>query len=77
MGSVTIELELPEDLDSFRLPGALDERLANLLDRQDQAGPLKDAEQREAHALCEIVDMLALLKLRAERHRLASNRKNK
>lgn len=67
MSSVTIEVELPEDWASFSLPPALNERLTSLLDQQDQAGGLTEAEQREAGALCELVDMLTLLKLRAER----------
>lgn len=67
MSSVTIEVELPEDWAKFSLPPALDARLTSLLDQQDNTGGLTEAEQREADALCELVDMLTLLKLRAER----------
>jgi hypothetical protein len=67
MSSVTLQLELPEDWEQFRLPSALDSRLQFLLDRQDQDGSLTDTERREAEALTDLVDMLALLKLRAER----------
>lgn len=67
MSSFTIEVDLPEDWARFRLPPALDARLTALLDQQDKAGVLTEAEQREADALCELVDMLTLLKLRAER----------
>jgi len=38
-----------------------------LLDQQDQTGTLDEAQRHEAEALCKLVDMLALLKLRAER----------
>lgn len=67
MSSVTIEVDLPEDWARFSLPPALDARLTALLDQQDTTGGLTEAEQREADALCELVDMLTLLKLRAER----------
>lgn len=67
MSAVTVQLELPEDWEQFRLPQALDARLRDLLDRQDREGSLSDAERREAEALSDLVDMLALLKLRAER----------
>ena len=67
MSSITIEVDLPEDWANFSLPPALDARLTALLDQQDRTGGLVDAEQREAEALCKLVDMLTLLKLRAER----------
>ncbi|MFM2013565.1 MAG: hypothetical protein RLZZ396_2349 [Planctomycetota bacterium] len=67
MSSVMIEVDLPEDWARFTLPPALDARLTALLDRQDHDGALTEAEQREAGALCELVDMLTLLKLRAQR----------
>ena len=67
MSSVTLQLELPEDWEQFRLPSALDGRLQYLLDRQDREGSLSDADRREAQALTDLVDMLALLRLRAER----------
>jgi len=67
MSSVTLQLELPEDWEQFRLPSALEGRLHYLLDRQDREGSLSDAERREAEALTDLVDMLALLRLRAER----------
>ncbi len=63
MSSVTIEVDLPEDWARFSLPPALDARLTALLDQQDLVGELAEAEKREADALCELVDMLTLLKL--------------
>lgn len=41
--------------------------MTTLLDQQDQSRELTDAEKQEADALCEVVDMLTLLKLRAQR----------
>ncbi len=65
--SVTIELELPEDLKQFRLPKSVDGRLQTLLDKQSRAGKLTPAERREAEGLVELAEMLTLLRLRAER----------
>lgn len=65
MSSVTLQLELPDDWERFRLPPALNSRLQTLLDRQDQGATLSEAERNEAEALCDLVDMLALMKLRA------------
>jgi len=67
MSSVTIEVELPEDWAHFSLPPALDARLTALLDQQDRTGILEESQRHEADALCKLVDMLALLRLRAER----------
>ena len=67
MSQVLVELDLPADWRQFRLPPALENRLQELLDRQDEAGKLSRAEQREAKALAELVDMLSLMRLRAER----------
>jgi hypothetical protein len=61
---VSVELELPEDWEQFRLPRALDDRLQELLDRQDRDGKLTPRERSEAKALTELVDMLAVLKAR-------------
>ena len=63
--SVLVELELPKDWQSFRLPPALEDRLQELLDRQDEEGKLSPRERREAKALAELVDMLSLMKARA------------
>jgi hypothetical protein len=65
--SVLVELTLPGDWEAFRLPRALDDRLRELLDRQDQDGKLSPRERREATALTELVDMLSLMKARAHR----------
>lgn len=63
--TVQLTLDLPGDWKSFRLPKALDDRLQELLDRQNDAGKLSLREKREAKALVELVDMLSLMKARA------------
>ena len=65
MSQVLVELDLPSDWRQFRLPPALENRLQELLDRQDEEGKLSRAERREAKALTELVDMLSLMRLRA------------
>jgi hypothetical protein len=64
--TVLVELELPKDWRRFRLPRALHDRLHELLDRQDREGKLSPRERREASALAELVDLLSLMRLRAE-----------
>lgn len=66
MVRVVVELELPQDWQAFRLPPALNQRLQDLLDRQELEGTLSTAEHKEAEALTDLVDMLSLLSLRAE-----------
>ena len=65
--SLTLDLDLPADLDRLRLPLAVAHRLQGLLDRQDAGHPLTADERAEAEGLVDLVDLLALLRLRAER----------
>jgi hypothetical protein len=65
--SVTIELEMPDDLKQFRLPKNVDRRLQELLDKQSRLGKLSAAERREAEGLVDLAEMLTILRLRAER----------
>ena len=65
--SVTIELEMPDDLKQFRLPKSVDRRLQELLDKQSRLGKLSAAERREAEGLVDLAEMLTILRLRAER----------
>jgi hypothetical protein len=65
--TVQIELDLPGDLERFRLPAALNDRLQELLDRQDQGQPLTAAEFAQAEGLVELAELLTYLRLRAER----------
>jgi ribosome assembly protein YihI (activator of Der GTPase) len=64
---VLIKLELPPDLQQFKLPSGVDERLQSLLDRQDGGDTLSASERREAEGLVELAEMLSLLSLRAQR----------
>jgi len=43
--TLTLEVELPEDLARFRLPDAVAARLQTLLDRQDSGQPLTKEER--------------------------------
>lgn len=64
---VLIEIELPTDLEKFTLPEGVNQRLHELLDRQDQGNELTPAERREAEGLVNVAELLSLLQLRARR----------
>lgn len=61
---VLVELEMPTDLDQFRLPQGVNDRLQELLDRQDRGEALTAAERAEAEGLVDLSELLALLRLR-------------
>ncbi len=65
--TLTIEIDLPGELEKLRLPKAVAARLQSLLDRQDSGQPLTDAEREEAEGLANLAELLTLLRLRAER----------
>jgi hypothetical protein len=65
--TLTIEIDLPAELDRFRLPKAVAARLQNLLNQQDSGQPLTPAERDEAEGLVNLAEFLTLLRLRAER----------
>jgi hypothetical protein len=65
--SILIDLEMPADLEQFKLPKAVDERLRSLLDKQDRGGDLTPAERMEAEGLVNLAELLSLLRLRAQR----------
>ncbi|MCI0460960.1 MAG: hypothetical protein L0Z62_28775 [Gemmataceae bacterium] len=65
--TLTIEVDLPADLAWFRLPQGVAARLQALLDRQDSGQALTTQEREEAEGLVNLADLLALLRLRAER----------
>ena len=65
--TLTIEVELPGDLDRFRLPEAVAARLQELLDRQDSGQVLSEQERGEAEGLVNLAELLTLLRLRSER----------
>lgn len=65
--TLTLEVELPADLDRFRLPEAVAARLQSLLDRQDAGQSLTSEERGEAEGLVHLAEFLTLLRLRTER----------
>lgn len=65
--TLSIDVDLPADLDRFRLPAAVATRLQRLLDRQDSGQPLTEPEREEAEGLVNLAEFLTLLRLRAER----------
>lgn len=62
-----IEIEIPLSTKQFKLPKAVDNRLQNLLDKQDKGEKLSTAERNEAEGLVDLAEMLSLLRMRAER----------
>jgi hypothetical protein len=64
---VLVEIEMPAGLDDFKLPPGVDERLQELLDRQDRGETLTDNERKEAEGLVDLAELLSLLRLRAQR----------
>jgi hypothetical protein len=62
-----VEIEVPVDIGEFRLPEGVDERLQDLLDRQDRGEELSPAERKEAEGLVDLAEFLSLLRLRARR----------
>jgi hypothetical protein len=65
--TMTLDVDLPDDLARFRLPDAVAARLQTLLDRQDVGEPLSAEERSEAEGLANLAELLTLLRLRAER----------
>ena len=64
---VLVEFEMPNDFDRFKLPQGVNERLHDLLDRQDRGEALTPAERTEAEGLVELSELLSLLRLRTQR----------
>ena len=64
---VLIKLEMPTDLEKFQLPKGVNERLQELLDRQDRGEALTVAERKESEGLVNLADLLSLLRLRTQR----------
>lgn len=63
--TIQLRLQVPGDLGKFRIPTGVQQRLTELLNRQDQGTRLTVAERREAEGLVELAEMISLLKLRA------------
>jgi hypothetical protein len=64
---ILVELGVPTDLDKFQLPKGVNERLQELLDRQDHGEELTVAERTEAEGLVDLAELLSLLRLRTQR----------
>ena len=62
---VLIEIELPTE--QFHFPEGVQQRLQDLLDRQDSGTALTPAAQREAEGLVHLAELLSLLQMRAQR----------
>lgn len=60
-------IEVPIELTQFQLPQAVQSRLQELLDRQDEGAELSQSEQAEAEGLVEVAEFLSLLRLRSTR----------
>jgi len=65
--TLTLNIDLPDDLARFRLPPAVGARLQTLLDSQDSGRPLTPLERDEAEGLVNLAELLTVLRLRAER----------
>ena len=55
------------DLEQFRLPAGIQQRLQELLNRQDQGTALTPDERQEAERLVTLAELLSLLRLRGRR----------
>jgi hypothetical protein len=60
--TVTLEVDLPDELSRLRLPAAVAARLQTLLDRQDAGQPLTPAERDEAQGPVDLAEFLTLLR---------------
>lgn len=65
--TLTIEVDLPDELARFQLPESVDARMQELLDRQDSGVALTAQERDKAEGLVNLAEFLTLLRLRAER----------
>lgn len=65
--TLTLQIDVPDDLARLRLPKAVNARLHALLDRQDHGHPLSAEEREEAEGLVQLAEFLTLLRLREER----------
>ena len=65
--NITVELEMPDELEQLKLPDGVQRRLQSLLDRQDGGEKLSEEERIEAEGLVNLAELLSLLKLRSER----------
>ena len=65
--NMMMQLTIESELAQFELPPAVQLRLQELLDRQDQGQNLTENERDEAEGLVKLAEFLSLLHLRSER----------
>jgi len=65
--SILVQLEIPTEIAKFKLPVGVNQRLQDLLDRQDQGDELSPAERLEAEGLVTLSEFLSLLQLHTKR----------
>ncbi len=63
MPPVIVEIEVPGELEEFKLPEGVQSRLQELLDCQDKGQELPGAERKEAEGLVSLAEWLSLVKL--------------
>jgi hypothetical protein len=66
--NAVVEIEVPPSIRNF-LPKGVNNRLQDLLDRQDSGKKLTVTEKSEAEGLVDLAEMLSLLNLRSKRVR--------
>jgi len=64
VGTVHLDVQVPDDLARLSLPEGVDRRLHALLDKQDAGQALTEDERLEAEGLADLADLLSLLRLR-------------
>jgi hypothetical protein len=64
---MVLELEVPSTVTDFRLPEGVQQRLQDLLDKQDAGNPLTVTEYKEAEGLVDLSEWLSLIRLQAKR----------
>jgi hypothetical protein len=61
-----VKIDIPVAVGQFKLPKAVNNRLQELLDRQDKGEKLTTKEKDEAAGLVNLAEVLSLLQLRAK-----------
>jgi hypothetical protein len=64
---MVLELEVPSTVTDFRLPEGVQQRLQDLLDKQDAGTALTTPEREEAEGLVDLAEWLSLIRLQATR----------
>lgn len=62
---MTLQIDIPADIERLSFPEGLDRRLHALLDKQDSGQSLSPEEAAEAEGLVELAELLSVIKLRA------------